>query len=400
MRILFILDKLPFPANTGDRLRIYNLVRRVAERHDVWLAVLADAPEDTSGLAHLAQFCRGIEVAYRSHQSPWAHVPGVVAYALRGRPLELKFNYSTELMGKIGRLSARVNFDIVQIEHSYMALYAEAFADRPNTKRILDFHNVELSQSDRIARVEPRLEAKARAWLHGRMMRRWEPSYAEHFDRCLTCSAVDRDLLLSANPRLRVSVAPNGVDAGAYQPLAQNSAGCSLIFVGTMSYAPSVDAMQYFCGEVLPRIRRQQDVDVWIVGKDPAPEVKKLAGNGVIVTGGVPDVVPYYRRCSVAVAPLRAGSGTRLKILEAMALGRPVVSTSIGCEGLDVVDGRDLLIADDATDFAAKTVRLLRDETLARDLASNGRRLVADRYDWGVVAGQLLDVYESLWRGG
>ncbi len=189
---------------------------------------------------------------------------------------------------------------------------------------------------------------------------------------------------------------PNGVDVDAYQPLSDGPEGCSLLFVGTMSYTPSVDAMQYFCGEILPRIRQSQDVDLWIVGRDPTASVMQLQGGGVVVTGQVADVVPYYRRCNVAIAPLRAGSGTRLKILEAMALGRPIVTTSIGCEGLNVVDERDLMIADTPAEFAARTVRLLGDHALARQLAANARRLVVDHYDWDVLAERLLGVYECL----
>jgi glycosyltransferase involved in cell wall biosynthesis len=146
--------------------------------------------------------------------------------------------------------------------------------------------------------------------------------------------------------------------------------------------------------DILPRLRRLiGDVELWIVGRSPAPEVLRLDGGSIRVTGTVPDVVPYYERSAVAVVPLRAGSGTRLKILEAMALGRPVVSTSVGCEGLDVEHERHLLVADDAEAFARQTARLLADGALYRRLADEGRRLVEARYDWSVLGDRLLDVY-------
>jgi glycosyltransferase involved in cell wall biosynthesis len=166
-----------------------------------------------------------------------------------------------------------------------------------------------------------------------------------------------------------------------------------------MNYVANFDAVLYFCSEILPRIRRVvSEVEVWVVGADPPPEVRRLSGDGVHVTGRVDDVVPYYRRSSVCVVPLRAGGGTRLKILEAMALGRPVVSTTIGCEGLDVVDGEHLLIADSPEQFADKTVRLLTDRASYQRITTKARQLVVDRYDWDVVARQLLEIYSEMTR--
>jgi glycosyltransferase involved in cell wall biosynthesis len=132
------------------------------------------------------------------------------------------------------------------------------------------------------------------------------------------------------------------------------------------------------------------------VGTDPLPDVLQLAGDGVHVTGYVKDVLPYYEQTAVSIVPLRAGGGTRLKILESMALGRPVVSTSIGCEGLDVIDGRHLLIADDPKSFADKTVRLLTDSVLFQHIATEARQLVVNRYDWDIIAHQLMDIYSEL----
>ena len=228
-------------------------------------------------------------------------------------------------------------------------------------------------------------------------MHQWEPRYAERFDRCTTVSEIDRQLLLKANPRLRVDVIPNGVDIQKYQPLPAENASPTLLFIGNMGYPPCVDAVLYFCREIFPLIRRKIGAaELWIVGRDPRPEVLQLNGDGVHVTGRVDDVIPYYRQSAVCVVPLRAGGGTRLKILEAMALGRPVVSTTIGCEGLDVVDGEHLLIADTPEQFAEKTVRLLTDRQLYQHIAANGRQLVEDRYDWDKIAGRLMDVYAEI----
>jgi glycosyltransferase involved in cell wall biosynthesis len=227
----------------------------------------------------------------------------------------------------------------------------------------------------------------------------WEPRYAEKFDRCTTVSEADKQLLVKANSRLQVDVIPNGVDIEKYQPLPlpPENISPSLVFIGHMGYPPCGDAMLYFCREIFPHIRRTIGAsELWIVGRDPRPEVLELNGNGVHVTGRVEDVIPYYRQSPVCVVPLRAGGGVRLKILEAMALGRPVVSTTIGCEGLDVVDGEHLLIADTPEQFAEKTVRLLRDRQLYQYISANGRQLVESHYGWDKIAERLMEVYAEM----
>jgi len=381
MRILVITDTIPYPTVSGDRIRVHSLLRRVAGEHQVWLAALLEKPDEVDGVSSMEEFCSGVEVVPVRRRHPLEHLPGLLHYALRGRPLELRFEYSKELADKIRHLVSTVGFDIVQIEHSFMALYLETIPPEAQCKRILVFHKI----------------TRMRALIHSLMMRRWEPRYAERFDRCIAVSEVDRQLLLAANQRLQVDVIPNGVDTQVYQPLSQGSAPPSLLFIGKMSYPPCTDAALYFCREILPRIRRAiDDVEMWIVGREPPPEVMRLQGDGVHITGWVDDVVPYYGRAAVCVVPLRAGGGTRLKILEAMALGRAVVSTTVGCEGLDVIDGEHLLIADSPEQFAEKTVRLLTDGALYQRIATKARQLVVTRYDWDAIARQLMQVYAEM----
>jgi glycosyltransferase involved in cell wall biosynthesis len=280
-----------------------------------------------------------------------------------------------------------------------MAPYLEVLPQDRHCKSILMFHNITSQQYGRVSRVEHRWDRKLRAWINGVTMGYWEPRYAAEFDRCTTVSAVDQELLLKANPRLRVDVIPNGVDIEKYQPLSPPSASVSpsLMFLGNLGYPPCADAVLYFCSEILPLLRLANSlIEVWIVGQSPPPEVLALEGRGVHVTGRVGDVVPYYERSALCVVPLRAGSGTRLKILEAMALGRPVVSTTIGCEGLDVVDGEHLLMADTPEQFAVKTLRLLRDRQLYERISVKGRELVEAKYGWDKIAGRLMDVYDEI----
>lgn len=396
MRILIINDGSPYPIVSSEAVRIYNLILRLAREHEVWLATLAYSSKEAEGARCMKKICEGVEVAVYRQRHPLAHLPALMRNAIVGIPTELIFHQSKELAYKINLLTSSIDFDVIQIEHSYMAPYLNALPSDASCKRILVFRNVVFDQYDRIFRVDWRPIKKLRALIFSAMMRRWEPTYAQCFDRCIALSNADRSLLLEANPNLKIDIVPNGTDTQFHQPLALPKNLSSLLFVGSMSYTANVDAVIYFCQDILPLIREKVNhVDVWIVGKDPLPEVKRLNGNGIRVTGRVEDVVPYYQQSTISVVPLRAGSGTRLKILEAMALGRPVVSTSLGCEGLDVEDGKHLLIADTPEQFAESTARLLNDQDLYQQVRSNARELVENYYDWDVIARKLVDIYRE-----
>jgi sugar transferase (PEP-CTERM/EpsH1 system associated) len=398
MRILFITDYLPYPPISGDLLRVYNLTRRIAAQHLITLAVLLPTPGISNGVSHLSKFCDRVETIDHQWPDPRTCLPDLLKYFILGKPVELRLLYSKKLVDVIAELTSQQDFDVVQIEHSRMAFYVEAIQSR-HIKTFLTFHNIAFEQFKQISRIAQKPTARLRTWLHSVMMRRWEPGYAERFNRCITVSEPDRNLLLAANPRLKIDVIPNGVDTEKYQALEPNLDSPSIMFMGSMSYAPCVDAAIFFCNQVLPYIwQKDKQVQVWIIGADPLPEVIALANDHVHVTGYVEDVLPYYRQASVCVVPLRAGGGTRLKILEAMSLGRPVVSTTVGCEGLEVVDEEQILIADDPRQFAEKTVQLLKDKTLYCHIADNARRLVTGKYDWDMIAQRQLDVYSEVIR--
>ena len=399
MRILVIADYLPYPLIGGDRIRIYNILRRAAQEHEISLVAFLEKPSDIEGVAHLKEFCAHVETVNFEQRSRLAKLPGMISYALSGKPPELSLLYSDELSQKIRKLTDAIDFDIVQVEHARMGLYLEILPPSKTRKSVLMFHNFTSQQYSRVSRVEKRLDRKFRSKLNSVAMGYWEPRYAEKFSLNTTVSEEDRQLLLKANLRLRVEVIPNGVDVKKYQPLPLPTAKNppSLLFLGNMGYPPNVDAALYFCEEIFPLIQQENsDAELWVVGRDPSPEVLALDEENVHVTGRVDEVIPYYQKSAICVVSLRAGGGTRLKILEAMALGRPVVSTSIGCEGLDVVDGEHLLIADTPTQFAEKTTRLLHDPGLYQRLSTNGRKLVENHYDWDPIADKLMNLYEEM----
>ncbi len=399
MRILVIADYLPFPLIGGDRIRIYNLLRRVARSNEVSFAGFLEKPEDEVGISNLRKFCKHVEVVNLPKKNKLAKAAGMFKFAISGKPPELSLLHSKELEEKIYNLATLEDFDIVQIEHSHMGLYLEALPKNNRSKKILMFHNITSHQYERVAQIERNWKRKFRAWVNGVSMGFWEPRYAERFDRSATVSEEDRDLLLAANSNLKVDVIPNGVDIQEFQPLPfpSNDNPLRLLFIGNMGYPPCADAVIYFCEEIFPHIQAEiPNAEFWIVGRDPSSDVLRLDGNGVHVTGRVEDIIPFYQKTFICVVPLRAGGGTRLKILEAMALGRPVVSTSIGCEGLEVSNGKNLLVADTPKRFADETIRLFTDRPLYESITIEGRKLVESTYSWDQIAEKLMQVYSDM----
>jgi glycosyltransferase involved in cell wall biosynthesis len=397
MRILVITDYLPYPLIAGDRIRVYNLVRRLARHHQVSLVALLGTPDDEASLRHLGEFCEYVSTADHTWHSLKTEMTGMLQYFLTGKPWELRLVHSEKLAETIRQLTSQNQYDIIDIQHSRMALYREEIAPSCKAKTVLTLHNIAYMQYEIIARIQSKLSRKLRDWLHSRALWFWEPRYAAKFDHVITMSQLDTDRLLKRNSRLTMEVIPNGVDTQKYQPLPLKENHTGLLFIGTMAYPPCADGARYFCRQILPLVDQQfPEVETWIVGADPPPDVAALSADRIHVTGRVEDILPYYQRTSICVVPLRAGGGTRLKILEAMALGRPVVTTSIGCEGLEAVNGKHLLIADDPAVFASHINRLLSDADLYRSISQSARQFVESHYGWDAIAEKLMRLYETV----
>ena len=243
MRILVITDRIPYPTTSGLPLRTYNLLRRIGRQHQVWLAAFTETTDEVEGVSHMYEFCQGVETVDTQQLSALARPVDFFRCLLMGIPTDLRLYQSEALIRKVQHLVSRVNFDIVEVVDSYMAMYLQALPSKIHSRTILTFIDIDFRKYDRISRLEPKPTRKLRVWLRSRMMRRWEPRYAERFGRCITVSEVDRRLLMAANPRLQIDVVPNGVDAHLYQPLPYEDTTAALVFVGNMGYRPNVDAV-------------------------------------------------------------------------------------------------------------------------------------------------------------
>lgn len=402
MRILVITNRLPYPLDRGENLRIYHILRRIAERHEVTMLTFSDpTDEDPQALDHLRPLFHEIVTVPFTMGGAFANPLQLLQFLLRGIPIDLRLFYSEDMIRQIKRLTSQTEFDAVQIEHPILGQYLDYLPESLQSRTVLVAHDVDYKKGRRMAAVEKRFLRRMRVLLHSVMMTRWEPMQAGRFPCYVTVSDVDRQVLLASNPKIRSEVVPNGVDAEALQPLPVIHDKKSLAYVGSMSAPTNIDAVLWFAQEIFPKIRQQgEGVEFWIVGKDPAPEVIALAGDDIFVTGRVDDVQPYYEQTMLCVVPLRAGGGTRLKILEAMALGRPIVSTSVGCEGIEVSDGINIMIADTAEAFVEKVMQMLGDPVLRDNIRSQARKLVEDKYGWNQLADKMTSILEQVSKEG
>ncbi len=398
MKILIITNFVPYPPTTGAGLRVFNLLKHISQRHEVHLLSLFNPwRSEDQGVAHLETLCAQVEVISRRPRSRLENWRRLLWGTLRGESRRNVLDYFEGMAERIRELTEDEHFDVVQIHHTHMAPYVKAISPTNHCCKIWFLHNVAHVQFQRMMLVERDWRVKQKLFLNWLLAKRATLKYARLFDTCIAVSEIDRDFLKQDVPDLNVVALPGGVDIEDYPFLAEQSQTPSLLYVGNMHYPPNVDAVIFFCEEIFPLIKHQvPDVKLLIVGKDPRGSVQALASEDVVVTGYVESVIPYYQQSLVSVVPLRAGGGTRLKIPEAMALGCPVVSTTVGCEGLSVTHGENILIADAPADFATQTVRLLQDEALRQRIAVNGRRLVETTYDWRAVAQRLMWVYEQV----
>lgn len=392
MKILFVSPRLPYPLAHGGDIRTFYFVREVAKYHDTTLLALVTS-EDQFELVKKAEneLCPVIPVRYSLERRWKAHFK----YFFSPVPYYRNVAISPETSFHLKRLVEENDYDLVQIEFLCMAHFVE---DVNGPVTVLDMHNVESILFSRMLKILPLGKEKILGMFDNVTLREYEASQIRKFDACLTCSDLDRDILIKSSACESIFAIPNGVDTDFFQPGAVEEESASVVFVGSYSYYPNVDAVIYFCNEIMPQIQEsRKDTKLFIVGHSPPKEVEALTRrNGVIVTGFVEDVREYMGRATVFAVPLRSGSGTRLKILEAWAMGKAVVSTSLGAEGLWAKQNENILIADDPASFAESIIDMINDKKRRVSLGMAGRDTVEKMYDWTLIGGELMRLYDSL----
>jgi sugar transferase (PEP-CTERM/EpsH1 system associated) len=397
MRLLWLKSDLLLPLDKGGRLRTWHLMRHLASRHEITYLAFADPVQPASNTTGMHEVCTEVVTVPRRDppKGSWRFYADAALHMADPLPYAVGKYRSRAFARRLVELLGTRRFDLIVCD------FLPPAVNLPRNlpcRSVLFTHNVESEIWRR--HVETRSGAVARYLYerqHRRMLR-YERETLARFDGVLAVSDVDRQTFARLYPDAigrPVHVVPTGVDTEYFTPAdpASPPNGRSIVFTGSMDWLPNEDAMVFFCREMLPLIRREEpDVTLSIVGRTPTPAVRALAGeHGVIVTGRVDDVRPYVREAAVYVVPLRIGGGTRLKIFEAMAMGKAVVSTGVGAEGLPVAHGEHVLLADEPQTFSRAVVRLLRDVGRRRQLEDAARALVLERYDWSAVAGELED---------
>lgn len=399
MRILWVKVGGLWPVNTGGRQRSFQIISALSRRHRVIVLTTQGPGDDPAQLAAQLPDCQ--RVLSIPHAIP-KHGSGRFAAALARSwltryPVDLWRCRVPALRREVRWLMAEGQVDLCVADF----LFATPNVPLGGPVPVVFFaHNVEHMIWRRLRQIETRRWRRPLLELEWRKMRRYEARICARAALTITVSDVDRAVLAEQAPGARICAIPTGVDTAYFTPNGSREAPGRLVFTGSMDWYPNEDAMLYFMGAILPRIRQDvPDVSLTVVGRNPSARLAEAASTvGVQVTGTVDDIRPHVDEAAVYVVPLRVGGGTRLKIFEALAMGKAVVSTTVGAEGLPLIPGEHFLRADDPADFARAVVALLRDPNRRQALGMAGRRLVEERYAWPRVAAEFESRCAEIYR--
>jgi glycosyltransferase involved in cell wall biosynthesis len=394
MRVLFLSPRQSWPPISGAKLRDYYFAKALGRRAKLTYAFFAERGADTPTLDQFP-FCERLVAV----PAPDTYTLAKIVKGIAGRwPLPVLNYISSAMQDAIRQVVSGASFDLVHIDIVQMAGYAPLIAQwMPGARITYNWHNIESELMSRYAETAPSFAHRLYGHYTAMRMRALEKRLLETSFGHLVCSSREKDQLCRIDPRAKIAVIENGVDAKAFhQSNHTHGARTRLVFVGSMNYHANIDAAVWFTREVWPEIHRK--FPQWrlaLVGSNPVPAVRALAGEAVEVTGTVPSVAPYYDDALAAIVPLRSGAGTRLKILEAMAAGVPVVSTTLGAEGLALSPGEHILIADQEKSWVDALASLAGSSERWNGIASAARNLVESRYDWDVLGESLYETYRD-----
>ena len=397
MKILWVKAGGLVPPDTGGKIRSYNILRQLAHKHSVtffsfYAAHANDQHPELNKVFHKA-ICLPLDLPDPKSAGE------LLDY---GRYLFSFNSYSVmkycrpQVRRELQSLLRQEQFDVILCDFLFAAPAIPW--DFPCPK-VLFTHNVEAMIWKRHYQVARNPLWKAMSWREWKTMDQAERRYLKRADHVLAVSETDRDHFLNYLPSSKLTIIPTGVDVDFFQPRHEQEESNSLVFTGSMDWLPNEDGILYFIEQVLPRIREQiPDVSLQVVGRKPSTRLKELATRekNVRVTGWVEDIRPYLARSAVCIVPLRIGGGTRLKIFEAMAMAKAVVSTTIGAEGLPVRHGESILLADDPQDFARQTVELLRSPERRNQIGAAAHKMVTEKYSWAKVADGFAEILERV----
>lgn len=390
MKILFLTSRFPYPPVRGDKIRMFNFIRELSKNHEIVLATFAE-PDDGRYYADLLPYVKRIErVPFNKNRAYINTALGLFSK----KPLQVHYYSSPEMRQAVTRLVEEEQPDIIHAHLIRMAPYAEPYPEIPKVLDICDsmtlnYERFLMYRRDLMSLIY-RLE-KVRT-------KNYEGLIPLEFDVSLVISSHDRDFILSLCPDAELEIVSMGVDFTYFKPTTTKRQENTAAFMGTMSYFPNVDAMKWFYQDVIPIIRRTiPEVKLNIIGSSPAPEIEKLGNDPhVTVTGFVEDLRPIVGSATVFICPIRAATGINSKVIEAMAMGLPVVATPEACEGIDVEDGVNVLLAGDPMTFSERVIEVMQNSETRDRIGQAGLEFVKNRFSWTTAVKNLEDVYEDI----
>ncbi len=385
MQVLIVSTAFPFPPRWGFGMRVYQLARRLAVRNDVTLLSYGDA-EDERNVERVRQEL-DVELVPRPDGARLAKRRRQLLSLLSRQGFHARVANSQELQDAVDRLCAQRSFDVIQLESSLLG----GLRFPGGSRVVLDEHNIEYEVFQRMEEGERSRLRRAFYRVEHARFRRFEEGVWREVAGCVLTSIREEPIVRQAAPETPTRVVPNGVDLDYFRPEGSPFEQNTLVFNGVLDYRPNLDAAAHLVEEIWPRVRdRVPDARLRIVGRAGQEDVARLKQPGIELTGEVPDVRPYLQSAAVVAVPIRMGGGTRFKVLEGLAMEKPLVSTTLGAEGIGTVHGEHLMLADDPVEFASTVVALFSDAAKGQALGRAGRKLVEEKYSW-VTAGDLLN---------
>jgi glycosyltransferase involved in cell wall biosynthesis len=404
MRVLFLSQVLPYPLDAGPKARSYFVLRHLAAAHQVTLLTFVRDTDRPEYVAHMESICHRVHTI-PMRRSRWRDVTFLAQSLLARQPFLIMRDQVPAMTERVRQLAGSGDFDLVHADQLWMAPYALAARSASSTiKLVLDQHNAVHLIPQRLAEGESNPLKQRFLAREARLLANYEPQVCQRFDHVVWVTQEDRQAVdAQSPPTLRThpahsSVMPICADPAGVAPVVPVAARRRVTFLGGLHWPPNAQGILWFARHVFPQVRAAvPDTLLTVIGKSPPPG---LEGEGVEVTGYVTDLMPYLAETGAFIVPLHAGGGMRVKILDAWNWGLPVVSTTIGAEGIVTRHGYNILIADTPQTFAEAVLRVLRDADLSRQLAHNGRRTIEEAYDWRSVYVAWDEVYNNLMGNG
>lgn len=390
MKLLFAANRFPYPPFRGDKLKIYNLAKKLSAKHELHLLTFLQNEDDKKYLPELEKYFTKIHLIKHTKVDSLLQT---IKAVFSKKPLQVGFFRNKKMKEKIDELLSSETFDAVHIQHLRLAQY---WKNKKQIPRILDLPDAYSLYWKRRVKSTNGL-TKLFNYIEYKRVYNYE-DILNKFDLSLVCSQEDQNYLIKENNIHNVHILPNGVDCQKFDfPENDYSEDYTILFTGNMDYAPNVDAVTYFAEEIFPIILQSVPKAKFIIaGQRPIDKVLSLKSHNIEVTGFIESLSDVYKKAAIVVAPLRYGAGTQNKVLEAMATGIPVVSRNIGFKGLGIKNGDGVLLALTTQDFADACIELLQNRDLRKNTGQKGYQIVRERFDWNSISDQLEAYFQSI----